>query len=157
MHIVREWEAEIIVVLEGRGVVSVKSKEKETRVEVEAGDVVAVPRLYPVAQLSFNDGSFVFMGLTRATKMNKPEFLAGKSSLLQIINKQGLQLAFNVQRQTIDRLLAPPQDDDEFVVISPCISCAEQQEMRMEMEGEAGWPAGRGSDEYKVKRVVKNI
>lgn len=154
-------ESEIVVVLEGRGVVGVNSEGREKRMEVVEGDVVAVPKFQPMAHMSFNNGSFVLMGFTRVTQWSKPQFVGGESSLLQILNKQVLQLAFNVERKTLDDLLAPREDSE---VISPCISCAEQEmqikEEEEEGEGGGGWRRGgeqEGEYHHKKQEGLRRI
>ncbi|KAH6799259.1 hypothetical protein C2S51_035743 [Perilla frutescens var. frutescens] len=124
-----EMDTEVVVILEGSGMVRVVSDS--ARFQVEQGDVFAVPRFHPMAQMAFNNGTFVFLGFSRITQRNKPQFIAGGSSVLQILSKQVLEIAFNVSRKTLDELLAAR---DDSVVISSCTSCAEQ-EMQMMEEG----------------------
>ncbi|KAJ0096806.1 hypothetical protein Patl1_28889 [Pistacia atlantica] len=88
---------EVAVVLHGQGMVRVvcpttakKSSCKNMRFRVEEGDVFAVPRFHPMAQMSFNNDSFVFMGFSTTRRRNYPQFLAGKSSVLQTIDNRVL-------------------------------------------------------------------
>ncbi|MGM7466749.1 cupin domain-containing protein, partial [Escherichia albertii] len=134
-------DAEIVVVLQGRGMVRVcspsitkeKAQGRSRRFEVEEGDVFAVPRFHPAAEMAFNNGSFVFMGFSRMTEESKAEFIAGESSVLQLLNKDVLQLLFNIKRATLDEILAPRHDS----FISSCTSCAEE-EMQSMHEGGGG-------------------
>ncbi|KAK2977025.1 hypothetical protein RJ640_011083 [Escallonia rubra] len=128
---------EIATVLQGRGMVRVvcssTANEKEcqsARYRVEEGDVFAVPRYHPMAQISFNNDTFVFAGFTTASRRNHPQFLAGKSSVLQTLEKQVLASSFNVPNSTIDRLLAPQRES----IILACTSCAEEEERIMQEE-----------------------
>ncbi|KAG8641311.1 hypothetical protein MANES_13G137200v8 [Manihot esculenta] len=130
---------EIAIVLHGRGMVRVVCSSnlnqtdcKNMRFSVEEGDVFAVPRFHPMAQMSFNNDSFVFMGFSTSTRKNYPQFLAGKSSVLQTLNKEILALSFNVTNTTIDGLLTPQKD----AIILDCTSCAEEEETKMEEEME---------------------
>ncbi|KAH6807912.1 hypothetical protein C2S51_029020 [Perilla frutescens var. frutescens] len=136
-----EMDTEVVVILEGSGMVRVVSGS--ARFQVEQGDVFAVPRFHPMAQMAFNNGTFVFLGFSRITQRNRPRFIAGGSSVLQILSKQVLEIAFNVSRKTLDELLAA---QDDSVVISSCTSCAEQ-EMQMMEEG-----GGGGAEEEETER-----
>ncbi|GMJ00045.1 hypothetical protein like AT2G18540 [Hibiscus trionum] len=106
--------SEIAIVLQGQGMVRVlcssnvkASKCRNMRYRVEEGDVFVVPRFHPMAQMSFNNDSFVFMGFSTSTKKNHPQFLAGKRSVLGSLDKKVLALSFNVPNATIDHLLKP--------------------------------------------------
>ncbi|KAK8270609.1 hypothetical protein V6Z11_D11G206800 [Gossypium hirsutum] len=127
--------SEIAIVLQGQGMVRVvcssNAKEcecRDMRYRVREGDIFAVPRFHPMAQMSFNNDSFVFMGFsTLTTKRNHPQFLVGKKSALRIMDKQILALSFNVSNATIDQLLKPQRES----VILDCTSCAEEEERLM--------------------------
>ncbi|KAL6273899.1 hypothetical protein ACE6H2_024591 [Prunus campanulata] len=126
---------EIAIVLNGQGMVRVvcsstaakKSECKSMRLRVHEGDVFAVPRFHPMAQMSFNNDSLVFMGFSTTTRRNYPQFLAGKYSVLQSLDKQVLAASFNVSNTTVDQLLAAQADS----VITDCTSCAEEEERVM--------------------------
>lgn len=147
-------DTEIGIVLEGRGMVRVsapslsnaeeRGEGRNWRYEVEEGDVFAVPRFYPAAEMAFNNGSLVFMGFSRMSEKNKAQFIAGEDSVLQVLNRDVLQILFNVRRTTIDQILAPREDS----VISACTSCAEEEVQIME---EGGRPAGRGGEEERER------
>ncbi|CAL2273798.1 unnamed protein product [Prunus armeniaca] len=126
---------EIAIVLHGQGMVRVvcsstaakKSECKSMRLRVHEGDVFAVPRFHPMAQMTFNNDSLVFMGFSTTTRRNYPQFLAGKYSVLQSLDKQVLAASFNVSNTTVDQLLAAQADS----VIIDCTSCAEEEERVM--------------------------
>ncbi|KAI9165964.1 hypothetical protein LWI28_023794 [Acer negundo] len=148
---------EIAVVLQGQGMVRVvcpstalKANCKDLNFRVEEGDVFAVPRFHPMAQMSFNNDSFVFMGFSTTTEKNYPQFLAGKNSILHALNKQILALSFNVTKTTIDQLLSPQRDS----VILECTSCAEEAESAMEedIEKEKEKEKERKEEEEAKKR-----
>ncbi|KAE8655105.1 zinc finger protein JACKDAW-like isoform X1 [Hibiscus syriacus] len=129
--------SEIAIVLQGQGMVRVvcssnvnESECRNMRYRVEEGDVIAVPRFHPMAQMSFNNDSFVFMGFSTSTKRNHPQFLAGKRSSLGVVDREILALSFNVSNTTIDHLLKPQKES----VILDCTSCAEEEERLMEEE-----------------------
>ncbi|GMN29645.1 hypothetical protein TIFTF001_002517 [Ficus carica] len=130
---------EIAIVLQGQGMVRVvcpsrpnKSKQecKNMRLRVKEGDVFSVPRFHPMAQISFNNDSLVFMGFTTTREENHPQFLAGKQSVLQTLDIDILALSFNVSNTTVRQLLAPQADSK----ILDCTSCAEEEERIMEEE-----------------------
>nr|KYP66731.1 Vicilin-like antimicrobial peptides 2-2 [Cajanus cajan] len=92
---------ELSVVLEGEGMVravcGISNDETECqnmRFKVNEGDAFVVPRFHPMAQMSFNDGPFVFLGFSTSAKKNRPQFLAGKGSVLHVLDKQILATSF---------------------------------------------------------------
>ncbi|GMI78342.1 hypothetical protein like AT2G18540 [Hibiscus trionum] len=129
--------SEIAIVLQGQGMVRVvcssnanESECRNMRYRVQEGDVIAVPRFHPMAQMSFNNDSFVFMGFSTSTKRNHPQFLVGKRSALGIVDREILALSFNVSETTIDHLFKPQKES----MILDCTSCAEKEERLMEEE-----------------------
>ncbi|MBA0618177.1 hypothetical protein Godav_027560 [Gossypium davidsonii] len=152
--------SEIAIVLQGQGMVRVvcssNAKEcecRDMRYRVREGDIFAVPRFHPMAQMSFNNDSFVFMGFsTLTTKRNHPQFLVGKKSALRIMDKQILALSFNVSNATIDQLLKPQRES----VILDCTSCAEEEERLMmeeiERERKEEEEARRKEEEEEAKK-----
>ncbi|CAN6563133.1 unnamed protein product [Malus baccata var. baccata] len=126
---------EITVVLQGHGMVRVvcssteanKSECRNMRFRVHEGDVFSVPRFHPMAQMAFNNDSLVFMGFSTTEKKNYPQFLAGKYSVLQNLDKLVLAASFNVTSTTIDQLLSAQADS--FII--DCTSCAEEEERVM--------------------------
>ncbi|KAA8531833.1 hypothetical protein F0562_006450 [Nyssa sinensis] len=143
---------EIMIVLQGQGVVQVvcSSTVKESRCEnrrfrVEEGDVFAVPRFHPMAQMAFNNDSLVFMGFSTTRRKNHQQFLAGKGSVLQTLDKQVLAASFNVTNKTIYQLLAPRGES----ILLDCTSCAEEEERIMEEERQE---AREREEEEEVKK-----
>ncbi|CAI8588729.1 unnamed protein product [Vicia faba] len=130
--------AEIAVVLQGEGMVRIvcgsnNDHECENkRFRVKQGDVFVVPRFHVMAQMSFARGPLVFMGFSTAAKKNHPQFLAGKGSVLQTLDKQIVATSLGVNKAAIDKLLDDPVDS----IIFGCSSCAEEEERLMEVEEE---------------------
>ncbi|KAM4118108.1 hypothetical protein ACB094_02G175800 [Castanea mollissima] len=129
---------EISIVLRGEGMVRLvcsstakKSECNNMRFRVEEGDVFAVPRFHPMAQISFNNESFVFMGFSTTARKNNPQFLAGKSSVFQTLDKRVLALSFNVTSSTVIDQLMNQQPES---VILECCNCAEEEQRLMEEE-----------------------
>ncbi|KAL0449974.1 UNVERIFIED_CONTAM: Vicilin-like seed storage protein [Sesamum latifolium] len=148
--------AEIAVVLRGRGMVRVVcsgiSNEtgcRNMRFEVEEGDVFAVPRFHPMAQMSFNNETLVFMGFSTSTTKNHPQFLAGQASVLRTLDKDVLAMSFNVTNTTLDQLLAQQHD-----------SGGSERKGRGRSEEEGGRERGerkrkRGREEEEARRQEK--
>ncbi|KAG6767966.1 hypothetical protein POTOM_026858 [Populus tomentosa] len=151
---------EIAIVLHGRGMVRVichstanESECKNMRFKVKEGDVFAVPRFHPMAQISFNNDSFVFMGFSTSTKRNHPQFLTGKSSILQILDRGILAVSFNVTNTTMDQLL----NAQEEALILDCTSCAEIEENKMkeEIEKEKQEEEARKKEEERKREEAR--
>ncbi|KAJ6413107.1 hypothetical protein OIU84_006006 [Salix udensis] len=128
---------EIAVVLHGQGMIRVvcpgtatESECKNMRFKVKEGDVFAVSRFHPMAQISFNNDSFVFMGFSSSTKRNHPQFLTGKSSILRMVDRSILAVSFSVTNTTMDQLL----NAQEEALILDCTSCAEEEDEKMKGE-----------------------
>ncbi|AQL09053.1 Vicilin-like seed storage protein [Zea mays] len=115
---------------------------------VKEGDVFVVPRFHPMAQMSFNDDSFVFVGFSTHMGQNHPQFLAGKGSVLQAIGKKVLALALGQRDPTaVDKLLSAQRES----TILPCVSCAEElaEKAEEERKGEEGKGTGGKGEEGK--------
>ncbi|KAG6603989.1 Vicilin-like seed storage protein, partial [Cucurbita argyrosperma subsp. sororia] len=134
----RAWEIGIVT-SEEAGVVRVGCSSmtnssicKKWSFVVGKGDVFVVPRFHPMAQMSFNNGSFVFVGFSTTNRNNLPQFLAGRSSVLQTVDREVLAWSFDVNVTTIDRLLGARVES----VILECTSCAEEEVRKMVEEAE---------------------
>jgi hypothetical protein len=122
---------------------------------VKEGDVFVVPRFHPMAQMSFNNDSFVFVGFSTRMGQNHPQFLAGKSSVLRAIGKEVLALSLGQKNASaVEQLLAGQSDS----TILSCISCAEEleekaaEERRRREEEEEGGGKGPGEREEEERR-----
>ncbi|KAF5736055.1 hypothetical protein HS088_TW14G00188 [Tripterygium wilfordii] len=131
---------EVAIVLQGQGMVRVvcsstamESECKNMRFRVKQGDVFAIPRFHPMAQISFINDSIVFMGFSTSKWRNYPQLLAGKSSVPQTLDEEVLAVSFNVGNTTIHQLLASQNKS----IILECTSCAEEEQRIMEEEEEA--------------------
>ncbi|KAM0011166.1 putative rmlC-like cupin domain superfamily, rmlC-like jelly roll protein [Helianthus debilis subsp. tardiflorus] len=139
--------AEVAIVLQGEGMIQVvcpgiasETECKNSKLKVEEGDVFVVPRNHPMAQISFNNNTFVFMGFKLAAKDERPQFLRGKYSVLQRLDRNVLQKSFNVKKTTIDWILSNKKEK----IISECISCAEEEAAREEGGGGGALPPKEG-------------
>ncbi|KAK1410405.1 hypothetical protein QVD17_36942 [Tagetes erecta] len=142
---------EVAIVLHGQGVIEVvcpgivsETECKNSRLRVEEGDVFVVPRDQPMAQISFNNDSFVFMGFMLTQKKENPQYLAGKLSILQRLDRKVLAKSFNVRNTTIDWVLSNKKKD----IIYECVSCAEEQ-VSWKSKGGGG---GEGRQEEEGRR-----
>ncbi|XP_073018985.1 vicilin-like seed storage protein At4g36700 [Primulina eburnea] len=125
---------EIAIALHGQGMIRVvcSSLKDDTecqkmRFKVDEGDVFSVPRFHSMAQMAFNNDTFVFVGFSTSTKKNHPQFLAGKASILRVLDKDVLAASFNSTKETINQLVA---SEDESVILK-CTSCAEEEFWKM--------------------------
>ncbi|KAK4490592.1 hypothetical protein RD792_001277 [Penstemon davidsonii] len=147
---------EIAIVLQGRGMVPVVCSDisnetlcKNTRFEVEVGDVFVVPRFSLMAQMAFNNDTFVFMGFSTSSKKNHPQYLAGQASVLRTLDKDVLALSFNVSNTTtLDHILASQRDS----VILGCTSCAEEELRVMQEEIEKKREEAREREEEETRK-----
>nr|XP_043633479.1 vicilin-like seed storage protein At2g18540 [Erigeron canadensis] len=136
---------EIAIVLQGEGMVQVvcpmvpdETLCKNSRFKVEEGDVFVVPRYHQMAQMSFNNDSFVFMGFKMTPEDNPTldQFLTGKTSVLQTLDKTMLAKSFHISNTTLmDEVLSAEKES----ILIECASCAEDEERLMEEEREGGW------------------
>ncbi|KAF8776192.1 hypothetical protein HU200_003886 [Digitaria exilis] len=124
---------------------------------VKEGDVFVVPRFHPMAQMSFNNDSFVFVGFSTHMGQNHPQFLAGKGSELQAIGKEVLALSLgHMNSSAVEKLLSAQRDS----TILSCISCAEElegkaaaeEERRRREEEEGGGGKGPGEREEEERK-----
>ena len=128
---------EVAIVTEGEGMVQVVlPRISPSRIEGDAectswrfrvreGDVFVVPRYHTMAQMSFNNGSFSLVGFSSSVRKNRPQFLAGKRSVLQNLDKEILALSLGVANKNIVEKLLEPQGE---AIILDCTSCAEEVE-----------------------------
>nr|ABU45211.1 unknown [Solanum bulbocastanum] len=128
---------EIGIAIQGEGMVRVVCSNsgtgqgcKNMRFKMEEGDVFVVPRFHPMAQMAFNNNSFVFVGFSTTTKKHHPQYLTGRASVLQTLDRHILEASFNVANTTMHQILEAQGDS----VILECTSCAEEEKRLMEEE-----------------------
>ncbi|CAL9049413.1 unnamed protein product [Musa banksii] len=132
---------EIAVVIQGQGMVQMVCPSdpsgkvdddfacRNTKFKVEEGDAFVVPRFHPMTQVSYNNDTFVFVGFSSMAGNNHPQFLAGRSSVLQALDRDVVAASFNAPNaSTIEGLLASQGES----IILACTSCAEELERTME-------------------------
>ncbi|CAH9067284.1 unnamed protein product [Cuscuta europaea] len=146
---------EIGIGLQGQGMVTVvcpgptnRTGCKTMRFHIEEGDVFAVPRFHPMAQVSFNNDSFVFMGFSTAAKNNHPQYLAGKASVFQTLDRDIISISLNTNNKTVDKIL----NQQEQAIILDCTSCAEEEFKIMNDEIEKSKEKARKKREEEEKK-----
>ncbi|XP_062213816.1 vicilin-like seed storage protein At2g18540 [Phragmites australis] len=139
----------------GRGDEDEGARCRNSVFRVQEGDVFVVPRFHPLAQMSFNNDSFVFVGFSTDMGQNHPQFLAGKQSVLHAIGKEVLALSLGQENSSaVEQLLSAQRDS----TILSCISCAEEldqkaaEEERRRREEEEGGGTGPGEREEEERR-----
>jgi oxalate decarboxylase/phosphoglucose isomerase-like protein (cupin superfamily) len=72
------------VVLSGTGTIQIVYPNGTLAMdaEVNEGDVFWIPRYLPFCQVASQTSPFVFFGFATSARNNRPQFLAGKDSLL---------------------------------------------------------------------------
>ncbi|XP_065036982.1 vicilin-like seed storage protein At2g18540 [Musa acuminata AAA Group] len=134
---------EIATVIQGQGMVQVicpsdpsgkvgdVSKCQNKKFKVQEGDVFVVPRFHPMAQVSYNNDTLVFVGFSSMAGKNHPQFLAGKRSVLRMIDRDVLAASFNAPNASAIGDLLVSQGES---VMLACTSCAEEMERKMTEE-----------------------
>nr|ABU45177.1 unknown [Solanum melongena] len=146
---------EIGIAIQGEGMVRVVCSNtgtgqgcKNMRFKVDEGDVFVVPRFHPMAQMAFNNNSFVFVGFSTTTKKHHPQYLAGKASVLRTLDRHILEASFNVTNTTMDQILEAQGDS----VILECTSCAEEEKRLMEEERKREEEETRRKEEEEARK-----
>ncbi|XP_028775865.1 vicilin-like seed storage protein At2g28490 [Neltuma alba] len=73
--------------------------------KVREGDVFFVPRYFPFCQIASRSGSLEFVGFTTSARKNRPQFLAGGTSLLNTLMGPEIAASFGVSEKTMRRLV----------------------------------------------------
>ncbi|CAN6482210.1 unnamed protein product [Victoria cruziana] len=128
---------EIAIVTYGEGMVQIVAPNETDRYgvrrfKVSEGDVLLSSRYEPMAQMSYDNDSLVFMGFSTMSKRNHPQFLAGSSSVLQTLGEVIVSLSLNANRSDVKQLLSSQMD----AIILACPYCAVEEEKLMKDEEE---------------------
>lgn len=116
------------IVLRGSGTVQVvfPNGTSAMKAKVSEGDVFWVPRYYPFCQIASRTGPFEFFGFSTSARKNRPQFLVGRSSILQSMKGPEFAAAFGVSEEKLRRFVdaqkesliltsasaAPPEDGE---------------------------------------------
>ncbi|KAF2300524.1 hypothetical protein GH714_013939 [Hevea brasiliensis] len=103
------------VVLRGTGTIQIvyPNGTQAMKVKVAEGDVFWVPR-------SRTEGPFEFFGFTTSARKNRPQFLAGASSVLRTLKGPELAAAYGMSNESLNHLLEAQRES----VILPSASAA---------------------------------
>uniref|UniRef100_A0ACD5XPV2 Uncharacterized protein n=1 Tax=Avena sativa TaxID=4498 RepID=A0ACD5XPV2_AVESA len=91
------------VVLGGEGVIQVVFPNGTLAMSatVRAGDVFWIPRFFPFTQVASRGGPFEFFGFTTSARRNRPQFLAGATSVLRAMLGPELSAGFGVPEEKL--------------------------------------------------------
>ena len=95
------------VVLKGKGTIQVvfPNGTLAMSVDVAEGDAFWVPRYFPFCQIASRSGPMEFFGFTTSARKNRPQFLAGASSLLKSMKGPELAAAMGTTEEKLDRII----------------------------------------------------
>ncbi|XP_038901798.1 vicilin-like seed storage protein At2g28490 [Benincasa hispida] len=121
--------AEYGIVLRGTGTIQIvyPNGTSAMNAEVTEGDVFWIPRYFPFCQIASRTGPFEFFGFTTSSRKNRPQFLAGASSIFHTLRSLEMATAFDITEEDLERLLgaqyeaiilpsaeiAPPHKEEE--------------------------------------------
>ncbi|KAL5711357.1 hypothetical protein ACHQM5_021821 [Ranunculus cassubicifolius] len=125
------------IVLRGSGKIQVgfPNGSPAATTVVNEGDVFWVPRYFPFCQIASRSGPFEFFGFTTSARKNRPQFLAGATSILQTMKGPELAAAFGVSEDKFGKFVNAQGES----IILPSASAApphEHEPPRKEGEGE---------------------
>lgn len=108
------------VVLKGEGTIQVVFPNGTLAMEVEVveGDAFWVPRYFPFCQIASSSGPMEFFGFTTSARKNRPQFLAGASSLLKSMKGPVLAAALGTTEEKLNRII----DAQKHSVILPPVA-----------------------------------
>ncbi|KAL6902190.1 hypothetical protein ACP4OV_005066 [Aristida adscensionis] len=123
------------VVLGGEGMVQVVFPNGSLAMSavLRAGDVFWIPRYFPFCQVASRGGPFEFFGFTTSARRNRPQFLAGATSVLRAMLGPELAAGLGVPEKDLRELLRA----QEHSVIVPSFPASEKGRRRKE-HGEKG-------------------
>lgn len=101
---------------EGRIQIAFPNGTSAMDVSVGVGDVFWVPRYYPVCQIAARSGPMEFFGFTTSARKNRPQFLAGRNSVFNIMESRSLATAFSLSEKRLRGIL---QSQKESVILPP--------------------------------------
>ncbi|KAK4255044.1 hypothetical protein QN277_008097 [Acacia crassicarpa] len=95
------------IVLYGTGMIQVvlPNGTRAMNAKIREGDVFFVPRYFPFCQIASRSGPLEFVGFSTSARKNRPQFLAGGSSLFNTLMGPELAASFGVSEKTMQRLV----------------------------------------------------
>ncbi|KAK9279673.1 hypothetical protein L1049_013353 [Liquidambar formosana] len=139
------------VVLRGSGSVQVvfPNGTSAMNAKVKEGDVFWVPRYFPFCQIASRTGPFEFFGFTTSSRENRPQFLAGASSILQTMRGPELAAAFGVSLEKFDRIVGA--QEEAIILPSPFAAPPDMVKQQPQEEEE------KMVEIERVPEVIKNL
>ncbi|RZC70390.1 hypothetical protein C5167_033549 [Papaver somniferum] len=136
------------IVLSGAGTIQVvfPNGTLAMNTRVQEGDVFWVPRYFPFCQIASRSGPMEFFGFTTSARKNRPQFLAGASSILQTMSGPELAMSFGVSEKRLRSLINAQRES----IILPSAPVSEPDELTKERRNENAEKDGMGS-------LIKNI
>ncbi|KAI4383810.1 hypothetical protein MLD38_009608 [Melastoma candidum] len=95
------------IVLQGSGTIQIgyPNGSAAMNADVKEGDVFWIPRYFPFCQISSQSGTLEFFGFTTSSRKNRPQFLVGKSSVLQTLRGPELAASFGMSDEKMEKFL----------------------------------------------------
>lgn len=95
------------IVLRGTGIIQIvyPNGTQAMKARVAEGDVFWVPRYFPFCQIASRTGPFEFFGFTTSARKNRPQFLAGASSILRTLKGPELAAAYGMTNESLHHLI----------------------------------------------------
>lgn len=95
------------IVLRGSGTIQIgyPNGSVAMNADVEEGDVFWIPRYFSFCQISSKSGTLEFFGFTTSSRKNRPQFLVGKSSVLQMLRGPELAVSFALSNKKMGKFL----------------------------------------------------
>lgn len=95
------------IVLSGSGTIQIgyPNGSSAMNAKVKEGDVFWIPRYFPFCQISSKSGPLEFFGFTTSARRNRPQFLAGRNSVLRTMGGPELATSFSISDERLKRLL----------------------------------------------------
>ncbi|KAK8952889.1 Vicilin-like antimicrobial peptides 2-2 [Platanthera guangdongensis] len=108
------------IVIAGAGTVEVvyPNGTQAVKAAVKEGDVFCVPRFFPFCQTAAREGPMEILGFTTSSRRNRPQFLAGASSILRAMMGPELAAGFGLPEEKLRRL-AMAQNESVILPSSP--------------------------------------
>ncbi|KAK8919304.1 Vicilin-like antimicrobial peptides 2-2 [Platanthera zijinensis] len=108
------------IVIAGAGTVEVvyPNGTQAVKAAVKEGDVFCVPRFFPFCQTAAREGPMEILGFTTSSRRNRPQFLAGASSILRAMMGPELAAGFGLPEEKLRRL-ATAQNESVILPSSP--------------------------------------
>ncbi|KAH7282750.1 hypothetical protein KP509_35G046100 [Ceratopteris richardii] len=98
---------EIAFVTKGEGEIHIVYPNGTTAAteSVQKGDVFYVPQNFPVCQIASRNGPFEFVGFSTSSKPSRPQFLAGRNSVLNGLDIDLVASSYNIPAEHMEDFL----------------------------------------------------